>query len=370
VLTILANTKWMLVTVSALFVTFLLFLSFGLEFSMLRSDPLTYWNNSLSIRQALFSTWFPPLYPLMIAAVRLVSLGAIPPLTIMVSITFVAYLVACFQTQRLAEEAGWSKSLVFPITLLFAAYPLVGLTYSVYPIADILAVAFIALAIRTFREHRWAKLAVWGAAAMVTHKATWFFVPALMLVSFFVNPSSRKWMALGFLPLIAIEIAGWCYHEDALWMIRWSKEYLLTSRSHIPIFDGIFGTFQLPGFASKAKAIIIILILFWAIALVLTSLRQRMWWTLVLSLCFVGMVAIVNQYEIWSVVRFSRLLFLLSLIAFAGISDRFEPFLKGPRFLLIFILAIGTNILYGYYMAKVYFSVNEVLAKLSNNVPN
>jgi hypothetical protein len=74
----------------------------------------------------------------MIALMRVATFDVLPPIAVMMSITGTFYLIGVAVFGRLSNEVGITSPR--ELSLLFAAYPFVGLTYRVYPVADGVAI--------------------------------------------------------------------------------------------------------------------------------------------------------------------------------------------------------------------------------------
>src|SRR2546423_12004062 len=69
-----------------------IYLGLVLKFEFLRSDVLGYWNDSFDWQQP-FNTFHVPGYPLIIALVRGISFSYVPPVALMMSISFAAFVI-------------------------------------------------------------------------------------------------------------------------------------------------------------------------------------------------------------------------------------------------------------------------------------
>jgi hypothetical protein len=144
-------------TAVALYALFFVYLKAGLGFDFLRSDVLNYWEYSLTLTTP-YSTWWVPGYPAMIALVRAATFDVLPPIAVMMSITGTFYLIGVAVFGRLSNEVGITSPR--ELSLLFAAYPFVGLTYRVYPIADGVAIGFLLLCLLYYWRERWVACSV------------------------------------------------------------------------------------------------------------------------------------------------------------------------------------------------------------------
>lgn len=344
-----------LVAAAALFSGFLLYLVAGLHFEMLRSDVATYWSYSLQWRTP-FSVWWVPGYPLLLALVHWITQGVLGPLSVMLLVTGFWYLVAVstvFSIVRGYDRSG--PEAPFWFSLLFAAFPFVGLTYSAYPISDTMAIALTLLSVSSMERKRWLALAVFAGFGLVAHKATWFLLPPLLAVAFVQNRAARPFLLLAPVPVLAWIAGGVAHFGDPLWFMRWSVEHLAVSRSQLPVLDGIVGPFLAGSPTKAAKGLIVLAVTVGALVGAYRSFRQRYWPGVILCGGLVAMAVALNQYEIWAVVRFSRLL----IVPLAYLVVREHPDVLSRRRGVVpraaFALCVLSNLLYGYYMAVMFF---------------
>jgi hypothetical protein len=340
---------------AAMYALYLVYLGVGLEFRFLRSDVLGYWNESFELATP-YSIWWVPGYPIMIAAVRVLLFDVLPPLTVMFLVSGLFYLLAVAVAYRLCQELQVKQAM--EVALLFAAYPFVGLTYSVHPIADSMATALLLLCAREFARRRWLAFTIYSALMIITHKATWFFALPLMMIAFINHKDSRLVMPLAFVPLLVLIIPGAVYYHDLFWFARWSTTHLLASRSSLPILDGLFSPFFLGATPKILKGIVVISLFIVAAVLVVPSVRLKFWLGASLSLSILLLGAFVNQYEIWAMVRFSKVLIIPITFVLSQNATRFNlsTVLTPLSFGILLLLGLASNVAFGYYMAVSFFS--------------
>jgi len=337
----------LLAAAGLMYLLFLLYLTMGLDSEMMRGDVLNYWKRSLEL-SAPYDTWWPPGYPFVIALVRTLTLNTLPPLAVMWLISGVSYLVAIGTVYRIAIELRVRHA--FETALVFAVWPFVGLTESTYPIADITAIALFLLCVLSFERRRWLTLTLYAAIAVLVHKATWFLVPPLMLMAFIRHKESRWLLPLAVVPLLVWIVCGAFYYNDALWFLRWGVEHLVASKSSLPICDGIVGPFLTGSVSKMAKGGLVSATVLLALIAFFYSYRLRFWSGLSISLSLILMAVVINQYEIWVVIRFSKVLVipLAYILSQAG----FRPAARlRPLFIPFFLLCIASNVAFGHYMA-------------------
>lgn len=335
---------------SLLFLVFLAYLRVGLGFQLLHSDALSYWNESFNWKRP-FSNWWVPGYSLTIALVRGVTFNLLSPTAVMIAISGAFYLIGVRAAYLLAREL--KIDFAFYVALLFALYPFVGLTYSVYPIADSMATALLLLASLAFLKQEWIAFAIYSGLAMLTHKATWFFIPPLLLVVFARHKEARWPLLFVPLPLLIWMVAGGLYHNDAFWFARWSVANLVVSKTTLPVFAGVVDPLLSANSPKIAKGLIVLATFFSTIVVFIYSVRFRFWLGISITLSIISMIALLNEYEIWATVRWSKML----LLPFSYVLVKQFPALKrakvsSPAFLVVSVLAFITNVLFGYYFTK------------------
>lgn len=336
----------LLVAAGLMYLLFLLYLTTGLDAEMMRGDVLSYWKRSWELSTP-FDPWWPPGYPFLIASVRTVTLNTLPAIAVMWFISGISYLVATGTVYKTAGELRLGHA--FQAALVFAAYPFVGLTESVYPIADITAIALFSLCVLSFERRRWVAFAIYAAMAMTVHKATWFLVPPLMFTAFIQHRQSRSLLPLAAVPLFAWIVGGAFYHKDFLWFARWGVEHLIASKSSLPICDGIVGPFLTGSIWKMAKGVLVSITLLLALATLFSSYRLRFWSGVSISFSLILMAVVINQYEIWVVIRFSKVLVIpvAYLLSQAGLLPRVS---RNRLFVAFFLSCIASNLMFGHYM--------------------
>jgi len=343
------SERTLLSAAALLYLLFLVYLTVGLHFNMFGSDVLTYWAESLNWKTP-FSTWWVPGYPLLLAAVRGITINVIPPIGIMVGISAVSYLIAVSTVFRLAIRNQFQYP--FLLGLIFVLFPFVGLTYSVYPVADITAIALLLLAVSNLEKRRWVWFVIFSGASMIVQKVMWFFVPPLVLVAFVKNKGSRMLLPYAFLPLFMWMGIGSIFHQDILWFMRWSYDNLFVSKSSMPIFDGLVTPLLSNSIEKIGKGILVAIVLLLTFISAHYSFRHKQWTGVCIAFSLFAMITLVNSYEIWAVIRYSKLLVIpLSFVDIQSINCR-STFCFRLLALLILGTFVASNLAFGFYMAR------------------
>ena len=343
-----------LLAVAALcYAGFLAYVLFVLRFDMFRSDVQSYWRQSFEWRSP-FNDWWVPGYSLVIAAVRGLTFGILPPLAVMVPISALAYLIAVRTVYRIGLEVGSTYALEFGAA--FALFPLVGLTTAVYPLSDISAIALFLLAGLAMLRRQWLRFALFAGAALVTHKVMWFFVPPLVATAFVRDRAARPIVPLAFVPLIAWIVGGYFKFHHLLWFIRFNYEAHTVAKGGLPVLGGLVETFALGTPIKIGKGVLIAIVLSTALVSGVGCARRRQWVGVWISAVVAFLVAAVNAYEIWIAVRFAKLLVVPWCLLTGGAMAPPPPRWNKATAALGLALLMLTNLAYGYYLAH-YFDV-------------
>ena len=328
------------------FLVYLLYLLQILDFDMFRSDVRSYWVQSFDWRSP-FNGWWVPGYALVIAAVRGLTFGQLPPLAVMIPIAAVAYLIAVATIERIAREAGARSS--FELGLLFALFPLVGLTYVAFPISDITAIALFLLAVLEMQRRRFRWFTLWCALALLFHKVMWFFVPPLMLTVFVQHREARRVVPFAVVPLLLWIVGGAIKFGSPLWFIRFNYETHTVIKEGLPVLGGLVETLQGGSAAKLGKGVVILTTLATALVTAALCWRRRLWAGLWISLVVAFLVAAVNAYEIWIAVRYGKLL----VVAWCQLAGATQNFRRPSAAALagVAVLLLASNLAFGYYLA-------------------
>jgi hypothetical protein len=198
--------------------------------------------------------------------------------------------------------------------------------------------------------------------AVIAHKATWP-VAGLVFLGYLISVRSKlslKTVGAGLLligPLGLIWLLGLARHGDALWILTSNLETELAPRGSFPVLDGILGAFAGGGMAGMFKGLVVLGFAGLALGLLVgvwtqANLPYRTLW-LGLGVAVLALFLVLNRYEIWAAVRFSRLLAVPLVLALPPVWQR----LPGKKLLLAGAgcLALITQAAYAWYMARVFF---------------
>jgi hypothetical protein len=320
------------------------------DFFISGGDVFAYWKESLTWGLP-FHPHHPPGYPWLIALVRMLSARLLPPLAIMQSLSFLFLVGGAFLWVRLCRREGIPRH-GWKMALLFLAWPFVGSLYAVFPQMDSIVLFLLILGVILGLDGRWiAAGVVWGAATLI-HPLAWIFTPLLLTLPWAVWIGERKhrpsvpgpvpfkellaMTALALAPLFGFWIWETAVTQDPFWAIVSIVNAQVVSRGSLPVLDGWIGTVASGGISGWIKAGILtlpILLSLYLVAVVLRNRaapadgreRYRRLVSTAIPVGILGMALLLNQHEIWAVMRFSKLLILPLILQ----RDRLFGFLPG-----------------------------------------
>jgi hypothetical protein len=333
------------------------------NFSFMTGDVNGYWQDSLNILNP-FHSFHVPGYPIMIAIVNRITLGRLSPLIIMGLINYGSYIGSIYLIFRILQAAGSDDNLAILGAYIYGLWPFVGLTYTVFPLADQPAIFlfFLGFYFRIVSRNPFVSSLFWGLA-IITHKVMWPFVGLALLFEIIHQKKITKndliSIAIIALPLFIVWLSGSVYHHSPLWIIANNYNVEFASKSSLPLLDGLIGTFFKRDLVAYLKGVIILIFCLLTLTVLLLTLRFKYTYyyfgaaiATVIFLLFI----VLNQHEIWAAVRFSRLLAipLLLLISYKFITKL--SFLQNRVYVYfsLFLLFIS-QIAYSWYMAKIYY---------------
>ncbi|TMQ72185.1 MAG: hypothetical protein E6K80_03410, partial [Candidatus Eisenbacteria bacterium] len=228
-----------------------------------------------------------------------------------------------------------------------------GLTYAVFPISDIGAIACFFLAILAMERERWGWFTVWMAAALLFHKVMWFFGPPLLLMAFVKHPAARRVVPLAVVPLLAWIVGGAMKFHGWLWFIRFNVETHTSLKQGMPVFGGLLETLEIGSPTKLAKGAVIVSTLLAALITGVLCARRRLWLGVWIAGVVAFLVAGVNAYEIWIAVRYSKLLVIPWAMLASGPPQPRRRWPPLAAMLLAALTLLGSNLAYGHYAIEI-----------------
>lgn len=361
------QTRQLYVLLLILAFSFLLLFSFmgRLGHDFMNGDVGGYWQDSLSWRTP-FHPFHVPGYPLLIALFRNFSFELLSPVTVMSLINLIAFISCALMVYKIIRFVGGAHELGISSAFLFGLWPLVGLTYTVVPLADMVAMCFFLagflLLLRSRREYA----AIMLGMSLITHKAMWIVVGLTLVADFLLqNKKFSKnnflfWGILAF-PIVLLWVLGSIYHESISWLFSSNLQVELSSKGAFPIFDGLIGTMVEGGLTGLAKGSILLSFFVVNLAVLILSVKNKTdhyVYGLFLSIGSMMLFIFLNQHEIWAAIRFSRLLILpLAFIIRRKQIDIAAYWMSFRVLLIIFVLFLyASQFAYAWYIVKVFYA--------------
>ena len=359
------SNRYITLTVLAVgYLTILIYLSVFLNYDLMRSDVLSYWQDSLDWRTP-FDPFHVPGYPLLLAILRGISFGILPPLYLMVAVNSAAFLGSGWLIMDILNDSGTSKVFASVSALLFGLWPFVGLTYTVTPLADLPAIFLFLLGLYLLQRSRWFWSAFFLGISLIFHKALWPIAALILAADFIYRQeyfTKRNVIitALVLLPLGSLWLAGSVYHQSLGWILESNLKVEFITKNNFPIVDGIIGTLMSGGIKGLIKGTLLLGFFAVSTGAIWMAVRNKgalRGWSLGIAIAICLLFLVLNQNEIWAAVRFSRLL----VIPLAGISPLAQTRLEESRTFMIFVISLLITLFlsqffYSWYLARVYFA--------------
>jgi hypothetical protein len=319
-----------------------------LSFDPMRGDVQAYWDRSIALWPP-FDPWWPPGYPLILAAARTVTFDVLTPAALMLTVSTVAYLVSVVAVVRICSVIGVREPLL--PALVFAVYPFVGLSEAAYPRADMVATALLAGCVLAFERTQFRTLAGCAALALLVHKALWFFVPPLLVVAWARHREARAMLAAALLPAAIWIVGGAWHHGDLLWFARSSVEALAAPSGTLPLFDSIYGSLLSDRPTTVAKGIVVLVVTALALFAAVRSHQLGFVSGTIIAAAIVATAAVLNSSEAWAVVRFSKLLLVPLAVTWLS-SERTLPRSSAMLWALLIAFCVASNAAFGAYLSS------------------
>jgi hypothetical protein len=318
-----------------------------LRFDPVDSDALDYanWSTVLAYRDRAHL----PGLPAVLWALRTLSGGLLAGTVVQMSVVLVAWAVSVVYADRLLADLDLPTRR-FGL-LLFALFPLVGVTYVAFPISDALAIACVVAAAWHLRQRAWWPFVAAVAAGSFTHKMAWPFL--LLETGVAVASRGLPWWkaALAGLPFAAYWAWGVADGEALLWPVRANAAEGLIASDGAPIpFRGVAsGLFagSMPGLVKGAFLC--------AIAATVVGLAWHFWRRrdidmLCLAVPLVLLAALIEAYSAWALARFAKIAAVPLSVALAG-DPRVGSLLRRRGALAALAVVLGASqLVYALYL--------------------
>jgi len=359
----LKNKETLLIILASSAYFLLLLFSYKIVGSIFIGDVLWYLNDSLNISDAIYNLYHVPLYPLIIASVKAIVFIPIPNQIIMLLINYLSFLFSAILIYRILLKRR-SNQVSFVCSLFFIFWPLVVVTYSVFPLADSLVIFLFLFGLYNLDKQKDHIAMISFSLSLVTHKAIWPFVA---LVTLFYLISNSKFEIKTFIPrllilvfpIVLLYVSGAVHLKSFSWILSTNIEREFHSESSLILFDGLIGEIYSGELAGLLKGLFLTLIFCFCIYisyLILISKKNLFDIMLVpIAIPILIYFIFLNQHEILAALRFGKLIILPAGIIYKN--NQFNK-LVHKNYVLYFIVFIMfiTQIAQSYYI-KIFYNL-------------
>jgi len=341
------------------------YLGIGLNYdAMAHGDAYDYWQDSLNWREP-YNSFHMPGYAFAIASVRGVIGDLLTPATTMLAITLGAMALAIAVTYQLAGHGMNGKK--DPAGLLavavFVLWPMVGISYVAYPIADMFGMAPLLIGVWLLLEKRSLTGGSVLGLTLIAHKAMWPFAGLIMVahLAHMRTKLSLAGAALMLIPITVIWALGASHHDETFWLLSANLDFEFKSTSSLPVLDGMVGSMLYGGLSGLVKGLMVAGIGLMAVLMIHKAWKspaedERRLYAGAIGIGVLLLVVSLNEREAWAAVRFARLLavpmvwYFGSLVLESGL--RIGNLRMAASGVLLSLLA--SQFAFSYYMARVW----------------
>jgi hypothetical protein len=346
------DTAWKIVFVAAFgwFFVVALYIALGLDW-LAQTDAVMFWASSQNLGD--FSGFIMPAYPVMLFLLSQVF-PFVPPVIYMQAICLVAYLISVYVVYVILHEL--KISIAWQGALVFAFFPLIGLTYTVAPRVNALSNLFMVLAILFYLRNQPTGLIISLALLLLLHKSAWVSVGLIVLIGL-VERKIKLWMLVPIaLPLIIYWLMGVAHYGELTWIIDMNVSEQVNSTSTLPFMDGLLGSYVAGLAGSLPDLIKGMLVSMWfglALFLLATGIwrRQLILLSVILPIIFWSLV--LNNYQILSTLVYTS--FIAIPMAVYLHEKGFDWLKKTNLWIGILALCLLSQVGFAVYAAKYFF---------------
>jgi hypothetical protein len=336
------------------FATFV-FIALGyqvLGFSVNRSDAAEYirWSHHLLSFDAFASHL--PGYPALIALGRILTLGLLGDAVVAQLVCLGFWGLGVWLSFKLAE--GLAPDAARAAALLFGCFPLVGISYAVFPIADVPAAAiFIGACLVGLRGQGWLFAAI-TAVGLFIHQALYPFYLLLGIWCLMNRRISLTQFLFSGVPFVVYYIAGAVAHSDPAWVLHYHTKTTLKVVGTLPVFDGMVGTFLRGSGKDFVKALLMLGVFGGASLLTWYFVKRKNWLMLIFLIPILVYGVISNERVGWLLMRLARLL-AFPVCVWLGANPSFLAVLRKRWICFAFVgLLVVSQFLWAGYMLRFY----------------
>lgn len=295
-----------------------------------------------------------PGYPALLWLVRTLTGGRLDGGALMDVVALGAWIVAVRYvslTLATVHEEGRPFG-----TALFALFPFVGVAYVAWPTVDAAAAAAVTAAIYYLVRRAWWRYTLAVALALVIHKVLWPFMALLTIVAIWRYGYPARRIVLAGIPLGIFWLWGVVDGAGLLWIVHTNLRVELSSRSHLPVFDGVLGTLMAGTVRGVAKGAVLVVLAVVNVALALHLAIRRDWVMLALTIPTLVLFVMLNQHEAWAAARFGRILALPAAVVVAEHPAWRAVLARPVVWWSLIVVLVVLQVAFAYYMATTYFT--------------
>lgn len=324
------------------------------------SDVASYWQDSLDWKTP-FNRFHVPGYALVLAVVRGITFSTFAPVTYMLGINLIAFLLCAFLVYRIIQQNGGNDSIAAFGTLLFGLFPFVGLDFAVFPRADTTATLFFLTGIFLLQRSKRRTAALALGVSMITHKVFWIFSVALLISDFvlkkeYVTRKNFTSLLIMVLPLMTIWILGSFHYDSVTWIVDSNLSVELKSRDGIPVLHGLINTLSESDFKHIAKGTLLLFFMTITSIAIYINIKikpNNFHYGNIILVSSLLLFVILNSHELWAAMRFNKLI----VIPLAFIANKFGilrdfPWWRSKVTFVFFMICFLSQLFWSWYSAQ------------------
>ena len=260
-------------------------------------------------------------------------------------ISFISYVIAVPFMYKIFDLLNVKRALI--MTLLWAMFPLVGVTMAVFPRANAILLLFTVLCIWGYLKNNRITFLVTASLLPLIHKSSPFFLVFLLPIAFF-EKKIKWWMViLTVIPTFIYILLGALHHGSLLWYIQPNKN--VTHATSLVLGDGLIGSLILGfrgNFAVMIKAILVNSYFVLACYMIWSKMWKKNLFLISLILPAIALGFILPSYEILSIIDYTTFM----IIPFSMLNCHDELHFGKNKFTYIYWLGVV-----GAYFSQVAF---------------
>lgn len=316
------------------------------DFDFISSDTAKYISRSESWESVLFDRFHLPLYPLLLRILNFV------PATVTTAIFSVtSYILSIYVMSLILGKFSENRYYQLLGLLVFSVWPFIGVTEVAIARADTLAILFLLLSILMYLDGKSNYLVLYIWLGFFTHKALWVFLGLIVVISLIqrTNLLHARHLIVLVIPPVLFFLAGMNYYQNPVWMLSSNLSTELAPSGSVWIASGILGNLLSSNIADIAQGLSLLMVWLTAVVL-LVVLRRKMLILLVLIIPVVLYGLVLNDHEIWAMLRFSKPL-AIPIVYVIDKSQLAKNMLTKLGSAVLIILSFASNVGFAIYVA-------------------